>query len=234
VSRPEPVDERAAARGNGNDDSTRWTLPRGRHRIPRDLVAAHQRERLLAAAAAAVAEHGHSSLTVQHVVARAGMSRSTFYEHFENKHACVLAAYSAAFDRLLSVITRACASRQEWPEGAAAAICAALDFTTESSTQAGLLVSNALATDPQFAPSVVATQDHLAALLRTGREHCTGLPATLDLTEQALVGATMAIVAGRLMNDELDRIPQLKPELVELILTPYIGKDEARRLALAA
>jgi AcrR family transcriptional regulator len=197
-------------------------------------VAAHQRERLLTSTAVAVCEHGYSSLTVQQILDRAEMSRATFYEYFENKQACVIAAYQAAFDRLSREIFRACGSRQSWPEGVVAALDSALDFVVDSPYQARLLTSYALSTDPHIAPCVFAMQDHLAALLRTGRERSRGPLMQLDLIEQALVGATLSIVAGRLMNDELERIPDLKPELAELILTPYMGPGEAKRLALAA
>jgi AcrR family transcriptional regulator len=75
-------------------------LPRGRHNLPREQVRATQRERLLEGMVEALAEKGYARTTVADVIARAHASRETFYEHFENKQACFLAAYERAVDEL--------------------------------------------------------------------------------------------------------------------------------------
>jgi AcrR family transcriptional regulator len=49
------------------------------------------RSRLIAAMLDLVGEQGCAATTVADVIARAGASRKTFYEHFEDKHACFLA-----------------------------------------------------------------------------------------------------------------------------------------------
>jgi AcrR family transcriptional regulator len=54
-----------------------------------------QRRRLLAGIAKALVEEGYARLTVEHVIANAGVSRKTFYEYFENWEECLLAAYDA-------------------------------------------------------------------------------------------------------------------------------------------
>ena len=59
----------------------------------RDDVAQGQRARLLAAIAHVVGERGYAATTVADVVREAGVSRSTFYEHFAGKEACFLDAY---------------------------------------------------------------------------------------------------------------------------------------------
>jgi AcrR family transcriptional regulator len=68
-------------------------LPPGRHSLAREVVLASQRGRLLDAMAQAVAKHGYGDTTVAHVVALAGVSRKTFYEHFSDKEDCFLALY---------------------------------------------------------------------------------------------------------------------------------------------
>src|ERR1700709_913454 len=75
-------------------------LPPGRHGIPANLVVEHQRRRLLAAMAAALAEHGYANVTPTHVSEGANVSTSTFYKHFGNLWDCVLAAYVVSADRL--------------------------------------------------------------------------------------------------------------------------------------
>ncbi len=68
-------------------------LPSGRHRLSVDAVRESQRGRLLAAVMQAVAEKGYAAATVADVVERANVSRTTFYEQFQDKEACFLEAF---------------------------------------------------------------------------------------------------------------------------------------------
>jgi AcrR family transcriptional regulator len=197
------------------------------------VVAVHRRERLLGAAAEAVAAKGYASLVVNDIVDRAGVSRATFYELFDDKLDCVLAAHAAAVERFKQAISGAGASQEDWPVVAAAAVAAALDFTAEHPAEVELLLAAAhVASEPKLSRRGVAAQQELVALLRSGRRHCSGASTPLDLTEQAIVAAAMAVVGARLAHGESDRLGELRPELVQLVLTPYVGEDEAKRVAL--
>jgi AcrR family transcriptional regulator len=82
-------------------------LPRGTHGLDRSLVAASQRTRLLEAVGRAVADKGYAAATIDDIVGDAGVSKKTFYEHFNDKLDCFLAAYEAASDELLEHMTAA-------------------------------------------------------------------------------------------------------------------------------
>src|SRR3954465_11736469 len=71
-------------------------FPSGIRSLPPDLGGAVQRGRLLAGMLRATAELGYREVSVQDVLERAGVSRPTFYEHFENKEDCFLAAFDTA------------------------------------------------------------------------------------------------------------------------------------------
>lgn len=90
------------------------SLPRGRHAAAREVVLASQRGRLLEAMAACVAEHGYAATTVAQVIARAGVSRKTFYEHFADKRACFLAAWELGTEILLEQVLAAGAEADGW------------------------------------------------------------------------------------------------------------------------
>src|SRR5215210_6387976 len=83
------------------------SLPRGPHGLERDVVLASQRGRMLGAMADAVAAKGYAATTVADVVAGAGVSRKTFYEHFRDKEECFLAAFDSGVDALLEAIAAA-------------------------------------------------------------------------------------------------------------------------------
>src|SRR5689334_20039095 len=82
-------------------------LPRGPHRLTRETVVESQRGRMLDAMAQAVAEKGYPATTVADVIAHAGVSRKTFYEHFRDKEDCFLAAYDTGVELLLGELRAA-------------------------------------------------------------------------------------------------------------------------------
>jgi AcrR family transcriptional regulator len=207
-------------------------LPRGPHKLPREVVAEHQRQRLLAGTAQAVAELGYPAMNVEHVLVHAGVSRTTFYENFDNKRECVLVAHEQAFDRLSGELVGACAREAEWPRKVAAAIGAAIEFATRAPQEAQLLLPEAVAADPVIASRVLASNDFLVGLLRSGRERCPQAASMPELTERALVGAAMSVIGARLMSGEADRLAELEPQLVQLVLMPYVGNEEARKVAV--
>ena len=105
-----------------------------------DAEAPSQRARMLDAITRAVAEKGYARVTVSDIVAHAGVSRRTFYEQFEDKEDCLLAA---AAEGTGAVLTRMAESAQtvgadaNWQEILAAgigayvnALAAHPDFTT--------------------------------------------------------------------------------------------------------
>jgi AcrR family transcriptional regulator len=67
-------------------------LPKGRHSLTREQVAEAQRLRLAIAMADAMAEHGYVGTSVAAVLKRAGVSRETFYQLYDDKLACFLDA----------------------------------------------------------------------------------------------------------------------------------------------
>ena len=211
-----------------------WELPRGHHRLPREVVTRNQRLRLVAGVARALAEHGYSRLTVEQVIAAAGVSRATFYAHFDNKQEAVLVAHDVVFERYLGALVRSCNGEQEWPLKIKAGISTTLAFAVAEPEQAQLLALDALAGDAEVTSRVLASTDHLAALLSAGRQYSPRGAELPGLTEKALVGAVSAIVAGRLMNGESGSLPELEPQIVELVLIPYLGPEEASRVANAS
>ncbi|HEX4188485.1 MAG TPA: helix-turn-helix domain-containing protein [Solirubrobacteraceae bacterium] len=74
-------------------------LPPGPHGVPREDVARNQRTRLYGAMIEAIWQFGYRNTSVADVLALAGVSRRTFYEHFANKEACFLATFNIILAR---------------------------------------------------------------------------------------------------------------------------------------
>jgi len=206
-------------------------MPRGRHRLPREVTEQHQRDRLIAGVAAAIAEHSYRNLTAGHVIAAAGVSRATFYKNFENVEQAVGIAHEVIFERFLGLVFRACNMASEWPFKVKSVIEAALDYAAAEPAQMGLLTLDALSANVDMAQQVLASTEHLAALLSDGRAMSEEAATLPELTEKSIVGALTAIVSSRIANDEAVTLTELAPQLVELALTPYVGAAEAKRVA---
>lgn len=204
-------------------------LPPGRHGIPADLVRAHQRRRLIEAAAAALAEQGYGRITAARVTELAGVSSRTFYQHFEDLWACLLAAYESEAGTLCAVIEEAYATErdrglnrlpgQTSTAGAArAGIAAAIAFFASQPEAARLLSAEP---PPQIVALATARRElieRLGAMLRAGLSNPTGVTPLPGL-ERRLIGAALALVATRAASGDPQRLRDLEPELSELLLT---------------
>lgn len=198
--------------------ATAVRLPPGRHGLPADLVRAHQRQRLLEAAANALAEQGYGRVTAARVTELAGVSSRTFYQHFEDLWACLLAAYESESGLLCEQIARACeaAAGRDRHGQARAGIGAALDFLATEPAVARLLSAEP---PPQIAALSAARRDlveRLGAMLRGVLEPGGATP--LPGLERRLIGAALALVSTRSTSGDPQRLRQLEPELSELLL----------------
>lgn len=207
----------------------RQALPRGRHQLTAEQVADNQRRRLIEALARSVAERGYAATSVERILEGSGVSRGTFYELFPNRRACLLAAHEFALAGLTDKVGDACAGEEQWRDKARAAIHAVVDFASEQPDQARLLTLDTLAADREASSRGLAAMDWFASLLRAGREHhprAIGLP---EVAERALIGSVSMSISSRLISGE--PVAGLEPQLVYLVLVPYVGRDEAERLA---
>ncbi|HET6866475.1 MAG TPA: helix-turn-helix domain-containing protein [Solirubrobacteraceae bacterium] len=77
-------------------------LPRGRARMPAEVVGAAHRSRLLRAVVGAVADRGYANVRIADIVDRARVSRQSFYTQFDGKEECFLAAHADGIAVLLA------------------------------------------------------------------------------------------------------------------------------------
>jgi hypothetical protein len=143
-------------------------------------------------------------------------------------------AFESAFARLQVLLEIACASGRPWPERAAVAIGQALEFAAAEPESASLLTNGALAQVADGVERYERLMAYIAGLLEAGRAespHGAELPPA---TERSLAGGVAAIVANRVDRDAAETLPELAPEIVQFVLTPYFGTEEARRLAADA
>jgi AcrR family transcriptional regulator len=209
-------------------------LPPGRHGLPREFVARNQRERLIAGLAEAVAEHGYAGTTIAHITRHAAVSRRTFYEHFSSKDECFVAAYETVMAELRGRVAEAIeAEGGEWPQAIRAGIAAMLGFLAAEPHLARLCMVEALVAGPLVVERYDAAIRSFVPYFEQGREDLP--PEQLALlspsTEEALVGGMVSLISRRVIGGRAEQLEELLPDLVEFALTPYLGSEEAARLA---
>lgn len=203
-------------------------LPPGRHGLPRVFIAENQRERLLNGVVEAVAEHGWNATTIAKITAAAKISRRTFYEYFEGKEDCFGAAFEMIEAHVLDSILAAPGAGEPWPDRVRARLAALLDVLSRDNA-----VARCFLIEPLAAGGDVAGRYREAMQLLAGALRPEPMPSELDMEvrDQALIGGIATLIVRRLNSGGAARLPELLPDLVELALAPYVGRQEAKRLA---
>ncbi|MFI5065362.1 MAG: TetR/AcrR family transcriptional regulator [Streptosporangiales bacterium] len=196
-------------------------LPRGRNGLPIETVRAAQRERLLRAVIAAVAETGFADLTVADIVRGARVSKAAFYAHFAGKEDCFLAATREGGQLMIDQVA---AAARQLPAGASheaalrAAIGAFLEFVAREPAFARAFYVDMPAAGPRAVRRIEAAQHNFARLDRAWHERARrdhpDWPAVPEQAYYALAGATAELVRAQVRQGKIHAMPDLENTLV--------------------
>jgi AcrR family transcriptional regulator len=203
-------------------------FPSGSRKLPVELVRAVQRERLIVAMLDAAANLGYRETNVQDVIERAGVSRPTFYEHFNNKDDCFLAAFDTGARRLRNRIGAAASGAEDWRGRLRLGLAAALAFTVAEPQTARTLIVEARAASPEATLRRIDLLDSLASCLdAAARELLPERPGRSPLTAAGVVGGIESVLYARLCRGEFDQLEGLLPSLMYFAVLPYEGQEAA-------
>ncbi len=209
-------------------------LPAGRHGFSREQVAHHQRERLIAGLAEAVAEKGYGAVTLTDIVKHAKVSRRVFYANFEGKEQCFLAAFEVVVGHLRELVAEAVEPLDGWPAQAIAATRASLAFLAAEPDLARLCLVESRAAGPAVTTRFNEAVGEMAPLLRQGRAERPEGERLPDSTEDSTIGSLVSLAYRKVAAGEAAELEDLLPDCAELVLLPYLGPAEASRLARQA
>lgn len=203
--------------------------------VPRGHVSEIQRARMLSAAIEAIKENGYSHLTVAQVIARAKVSRKTFYDLFEDREDCFLAVFEVTVGQLGSRVIEAYQGESSWRDGMRVGVAALLSFIDEDPELARLCVVDALGGGAR----VLAERARVIAALREavdlGREGSGIGSEPPGVTAEGVVGAVLAVLHTRLLERSREPYIELHGPLMSMIVLPYMGarvaSSELRRAA---
>jgi len=206
-------------------------LPAGRHGLPREFITQNQRERIITAMVDTVAERGYNATTVAHITKAASVSRRTFYEHFADKEACFLAAYDMVADHIRASMRAAAESFSEWPQQVRAALATMLRFLSAEPELARICMVEPVAAGGEIAARHRASMQGFVEILKAGRPEHSGERPLPEATEATLVGGIVSLIVREINAGRTEKLEQLLPDLVELTLAPYLGTEQAAKLA---
>jgi AcrR family transcriptional regulator len=209
---------------SGGSPSTQH-LPKGRHGLSRAFIASNQRERLLDAIANVVAEKGYSATRVADITEYAGVSRKTFYELFDDKEDCFLAAYDAITALLMERMARGLGAVAEgtWEEQVHALLGEFLRFLASEPAFARMCIVEVLGSGPRgLARRDQAIEAFFPVVDQIPRAQ-PGADAYLSkLTPVFVVGGILEVVYAAIRRDEIETLPDLEPDLTRLAFRAYL------------
>lgn len=189
------------------------------------------RERLIDAFTKVAAERGFRETTVEDVAALAEVPDHAFYAHFANLRQCLGAAHDAYFERLVAETTAAIDPRKDWPTRVREAVGAVIDFVDETLSRSRFFAVEAAVAGPLVLERQSAALGRIVPLLREGREQSPAAAELPELIEPLLIGGAAFLIQDSLLAERELRSQGLESEVVEILLTPYVGRREARRIA---
>lgn len=139
--------------------------------------------------------------------------------------------FEAAFARLQVRIEEACGIDADWPQRVAAAVRAALEFAAAEPEAARSLTSDALAHGRDGFARYDRLLAYLGELLAPGRSQRPEGEWLPEITERAMAGGIVSLIAQRVDQGSEAELPGIAEEAIQFVLTPYLGGEEARRVA---
>ncbi len=212
------------------------SLPRGRAKLPRAVVVVSQRTRLIEGMAEAVAERGYAATTVADVIARAGVSRTTFYENFRDKEDCYLAAYDCGSDLHYQAVAEAIKPAAGWLAKLRCSTRAYLAVMEEEPAYARAFLVEALAAGSKALEHRAAAQQRYVAMLKelhaAALSEGEQLPELPDEIFLAMVEGGDALVVNELRGPHPRPLTELEP-YVHYVIFALMGLQEPADRAMA-
>jgi AcrR family transcriptional regulator len=184
-----------------------------------------------------VSARGYPETRVVDVIGVAGVSRKTFYELFESKEDCFLAAYDVLLESLLGEATDAFESRtgDPWVERVGAGLDALLNHLAQHPGEARFAIIEVLAAGPKALARRDSALRQFTGFLEPGRsETSVELPG---ITTLAVAGGINELLYSEILHGAVARLPSRLPDLMFWVALPFLGPEQAaaerERLRLA-
>ncbi len=190
---------------------------------------------MIAALVEVASERGVGGVTVAHIVARSGVSRRTFYELFDDRDDCFLAAFDQAVERAAKRVLPAFRAPGPWRARVRAGLGALLEYLDDEPGMGALCIVDALGAGPDALERRRQVVGALIDAVHEGRKEARAGAKPTRLTAEGVVGAVLAVLHARLAGNEARSngggasMAALVGPLMGMIVLPYQGQAAAAR-----
>jgi len=205
----------------------RGAVEPGGHPLRPEVVAHHQRQRIIAGAARVIAERGYRSVSVADIVKSAAIARGSFYEHFGSKEDCFLALYETGTGAALEAVKEACSGESEgFPGRVKGGLAALLAYVESNREMAQACIVEGPAVGPAIEGRFEGMISSFGDLLRSGRvaPDASELPESV---EETVVGGLYWLLYYALLEGKPKKVARLLPQLEQFSLIPFAGAEAA-------
>jgi AcrR family transcriptional regulator/DNA-binding MarR family transcriptional regulator len=184
---------------------------------------------MLSSAVAVVSEYGYGQMTVARVADGARVSRRTFYDLFDDREDCFLAAFDDAVECVAGLVFAAYGGERGWRVQVRAGLGALLGFLDEEPGLGSLLVVDALKAGPRVQERRAEVLERLARAIQREGSRASGGRELPPLTGEGVVGAVLGVIHTRLAAEDSGRMIELLNALMGMIVLPYLGPAVAEK-----
>ncbi len=207
-------------------------LPRGDQNVSRSFVVQNQRARILDAVTNLTARDGYAALKVEEIAEQAAVSLVAFYEHFADKEDAFLVAYEVGHGKALAAVERAYVGESDWRAAVRAGIDALFGFLASEPAFAHIALVDAMIATPHTAERSKDGVIAFARMLGPGLAQANG-QAPASVTLEAIAGGLFDLCLHYALSGRIRELPELVPSATYIALAPFLGGEEAARVATA-
>jgi AcrR family transcriptional regulator len=205
-------------------------LPRGRHGLPAGVVARSQRTRIIYGTAEVMMAKGYGNATVADIVARAGVARDVFYEHFTDKQHAFLEAQQHPTQHILDAVAAAHFAADEWPERLWSGLQTLLQLIAENPALSHLRLVECYAAGPAAIRRAEEITRSFTIFLEEGYSYRPAARELPHVCSRAITGALFEVIQRDIARGETAALRRQLPRLVYIAIAPFTGPDEAIEL----
>lgn len=189
------------------------------------------RARLTAATIAVVAERGYRKTTVDAVLTAAHVPAPVFDEHFEGLADCFLAGIEETLTSVERLVLRHFSREAQWPQRVRRSLRSLLNAIAANPEVARATIIETFRAEASARARYRRTLEVFAPLLEAGNDFTTQPGGALGWSADALIGGIAAIIHRYVFEDRAAELPRSLEALTFFALMPFLGNEEASRVA---
>jgi AcrR family transcriptional regulator len=189
-----------------------------------------ERARLLRAAIDLALREGFEDLNALRIADEAGVSIESFMELFVDKEDCYVAALDMLGDDVLQLVANPGLVSTRWPRAVCETIDSLLAYLADHPARAITLSTKVLEAGPRAVENTMDLAHEVATLLTEGAPQ-----APHDkFAVEGIAGALWHTLYSEVVAGRGHRLPIIAEYLSYVVLTPFIGPEEAVRAVLSS